>query len=181
MKNKMRTTSLLGIPLALFLLCVPFIGSTTALESLTAGQLVQNKSWENLTPAQQQTLAPLASDWNSFTPARRQKWLAMADKFQKMNPDEKKHIQDKMQAWTKLTPTQRAAARENYLRSNTLQPEQRDQRWQEYQQLTEEKKVQLMQHREKKKLITTLPTPAESKVQPLQPLKKPHTRTEPTP
>jgi hypothetical protein len=141
-----------------------------------ATQLAQNENWENLTPSQKQTLAPLANEWNNFVPDRKQKWLVMANKFQKMSPEERQRIQEKMQAWTKLTPAERAVARENYLRSNKLQPEQRTQHWQEYQQLPEVQKEQFAQHKEKKKLITNLPTPAESKVAPLPPLKKPHVK-----
>lgn len=178
----MRKTSLSGYFFALILWSISFIGyaaDTAQTIPSAATQLAQNDSWDNLTPAQKQTLAPLASEWNGFLPTRRQKWIVIANKIQKMSPEEQKRVQDKMQAWTTLTPAQRTAARENYLRSNKLHPEQRCQHWQEYQQLTDEQKAQLARHHEKKKLITNLPTPAESKIQPLPPLKKPHTKVAP--
>ena len=133
-----------------------------------------SNSWNNLTPLQKQALAPLAKDWGSFSSERKQKWLVFSTKFQKMSPDDKKRALEKMDAWTKLTPEQRLAARENYIRSNKYQPEQRKQKWDEYNQLPEDEKAQLASHPEKKKLITNLPTPAESKETRLQPLKTPN-------
>ena len=133
---------------------------------------VTGSVWNSLNPTQQQALKPLANDWATLTPERQQKWLVFADKFQKMKPEDQQRAQEKMAAWVRLTPEQRLAARENYIRSNKLQPDQRAQKWEEYQQLSDEQKAQLASH-EKKKLITNLPTPAESKEKKLQPLKTP--------
>lgn len=129
-------------------------------------------SWNNLNPAQKQALGPLSNEWTSMSADRQKKWLLFADKFQKMTPEDQARTQGKMAAWFKLTPEQRLAARENYIRSNKLQGDQRAQKWEEYQQLSDEQKAQLASH-EKKLLITNLPTPAESKEKKLQPLKKP--------
>lgn len=136
-------------------------------------------SWNSLTPSQKQALQPLAGEWDTFPPDRKKKWMVFAEKFQKMSPDEQKRVQEKIQEWVKLTPEQRLAARENYIRSNKLQPDQRTLKWQEYQQLTEEQKAELSSHREQKNLLTTLPTPEESRLKKLQPLKKPHRMTPP--
>lgn len=161
-------------------LSIPLTGyaaDTTVVVPSATIQLAQNDTWDNLTSAQKQTLAPLASEWNGFLPTRRQKWLVIANRIQKMNPEEQKRVQEKMQAWTTLTPAQRTAARENYLRSNKLNPDQRCQQWQKYQQLTQEQKAQLTKHTGKKNLITNLPTPEESKAPSLSPLKKLHKKT----
>ena len=107
-------------------------------------------SRNKLTPAQKQTLAPLASEWNGFMPTRRQKWIVIANRVQKMNPEEQQRVQNKMQARITLTPGHRTAARENYLRSSKIQPEKRCQQWQEYQQVTEEQKVRLARYPDKK-------------------------------
>ena len=136
-------------------------------------------SWNHLTPGKQQALAPLMKDWDTMSVERQQKWLVFAEKFQKMTPADQQRTLEKMSDWVKLTPQQRLAARENYIRSNKLQPDQRAQKWQEYQQLSEEEKMQLASHPAKKKLITNLPSPAESKEQKLQPLKKPKNPTVP--
>jgi len=129
-------------------------------------------SWDSLNAGQKQALGPLQQDWNTLTPDRKKKWLVFADKFQKMKPEDQQRAQQKMETWVKLTPEQRLAARENYIRSNKLEPDQRAQKWEEYQQLSDEQKAKLASH-EKKKLVTNLPTPAESKEKKLQPLKTP--------
>jgi len=131
------------------------------------------ENWKNLSPAQKQALAPLAADWDSMPSDRQKKWLVFSEKFQKMKPEDQQRAQQKMAAWVQLTPEQRLAARENYIRSNKLEPDQRAQKWQEYQQLSDQQKAALANHPEKKKLITNLPTPAESKEKRLQPLKAP--------
>ena len=128
-------------------------------------------SWDSLTLSQKQALGPLAKDWNSMPAERQKKWLVFAVKFQKMTPPDQQRALEKMSDWVKLTPEQRLAARENYIRSNKLQPDQRAQKWQEYQQLSDEEKIQLANHPQKKKLITNLPSPSESKEKKLQPLK----------
>lgn len=161
---------IVAVTLAIFLL-LPSKGH--ALDTPAAPAPTTANSWNHLTPIQKRALAPLEKDWASLSADRKQKWLVFADRFQKMKPEDQKRAQDKMDAWVKLTPEQRLAARENYIRSNMLEPDQRAQKWQEYQQLSDEQKAQLANHPDKKKLITNLPTPAESKEKKLQPLKTP--------
>lgn len=152
-----------------------------AVDTTPPAPATTSSAWNNLTPLQKQALAPLSKEWGSFSSDRKQKWLVFATKFQKMSPDDQKRALEKMDAWTKLTPEQRLAARENYIRSNKYQPEQRKQKWDEYNQLPEDEKAQLASHPEKKKLITNLPTPAESKETRLQPLKTPNKPASSTP
>ena len=169
-----------SLPLFLFVALVFFLLSplaTHAVDTAAVPAPATSSSsipWNNLTPVQKQALAPLEKDWVALGKERQQKWVVFAAKYQQMNPDDQKRIQEKMNAWAKLTPEQRLAARENYIRSNQLQPEQRKQKWDEYRQLPDDQKAQLANHTDKKKIITNLPTPAESKVQKLQPLKKPN-------
>jgi hypothetical protein len=93
--------------------------------------------WSQLTPEQQQILAPLASDWGNFEERRRKKWLLMAKRYPKMKPDEQLRMQAQMKDWAKLTPEQRRIARENYKKLAKQPPEKREavkQKWQERQQ-----------------------------------------------
>ena len=131
-------------------------------------------AWVKLTAIQQKTLAPLATEWNKFEADGKKKWLEIADKFQSMKQAEQARVQQKMQAWSKLTPEQRVMVRENYIRSNKLKPDQRNEKWKEYQQLSNAQKLQLAAHSDKKNLVTNLPSPAESKLKKLQPLKLSH-------
>ncbi len=168
--------SLLGIGLITCLCWLTLVNPGHAVETakpLATAPAVTG-GWNTLTLSEQQALGPLQTEWNQLGPDQKKKWLLFASKYQQMKPEEQTRAQEKMQTWVKLTPEQRLAARENYLRSNNLHPDQRNQKWQEYQQLTDEQKTQLASHPEKKKLITALPTPAESRETKLQPLKTPH-------
>lgn len=162
----------LVLVLVLSFVLLPATHSQARGPSQSASSTPLDNSWNNLSSAQQQALGPLAKEWPAMSSDRQKKWLLFADKFQKMTPEDQARTQGKMADWFKLTPEQRLAARENYIRSNKLQPDQRTHKWEEYQQLSEEQKAQLASH-EKKKLITNLPTPAESKEKKLQPLKTP--------
>ncbi|MET3108482.1 cell division protein FtsN [Oxalobacteraceae bacterium GrIS 2.11] len=168
----MRSNIFLKWMLPLILVAGLVLCSITQLHAANASPPAPN-AWNSLSPIQKQALAPLAKDWDSLPADRKQKWLAIAAKYEHMSPEDQKRAQEKMDAYVKLTPEQRRAVRENYLRSNKYEPEQRKQKWDEYNQLPEDERTQLANHPEKKKLITNLPTPAESKEQKLQPLKTP--------
>jgi hypothetical protein len=93
--------------------------------------------WLQLTPEQQQILAPLSSDWNNFDDRKRKKWLLLAKRYPKMKPEEQQRLQIQMKDWAKLTPEQRSIARENYKKLAKQPPEKREavkQKWQEHQQ-----------------------------------------------
>jgi hypothetical protein len=93
--------------------------------------------WAELTPAQQQVLAPVQSEWDQLDTVRRKKWLAIADRYPTMKPAEQQRLQKRMQEWAKLTPDERRAARENYKKLKGMPPKERKelkQRWQEYEQ-----------------------------------------------
>lgn len=115
-------------------------------------------SWIELTPAQQQALAPLSTDWDKFDVARKKKWLEIGNKFPKMTPDEQQRVQERMREWIKLTPEQRHLVRENYARTKKLNPTQKTTQWQNYQQLPEEQKKKLADEAAAKKRVANLPT-----------------------
>jgi hypothetical protein len=121
--------------------------------------------WSDLTPAQQQALAPLSSDWDKIDTLRKQKWLAIANKFPSIKPEEQQRLQDRMRDWAKLTPAQRRAARESYARAKKLNADQKSEKWQQYQNLPEEEKKKLAAEAEakNKKHLANLPRPATNK------------------
>lgn len=116
--------------------------------------------WSELTPEQQQALAPLAGEWDSLDTFRKNKWLAIGNKFPSMKPEEQQRLQERMREWLKLTPEQRRVARENYVRAQKLRPDQKSAQWQQYQQLPEEEKKKLAADAAAKKKVTTLPSPS---------------------
>lgn len=105
-----------------------------ALSAFAAAADKKQPDWSQLTPDQQQVLAPLASDWNNFDDRMRKKWLLTAKRYPKMKPEEQQRLQTKMKDWAKLTPEQRTIARENYKKLAKQPPEKREavkQKWQE--------------------------------------------------
>lgn len=99
--------------------------------------------WDQLTPAQQQALAPLSSEWTALSANQQQKWQRIADRYSLMKPEEQQRLQTQMKDWVKLTPEQRRIARENYRKIEKLHPEKKQEKWQAYQELPDEKKQAL--------------------------------------
>ena len=142
--------------------------------------LAQNSAagpkWSDLTPERQQVLTPLAAEWNGLEATRKSKWLTIADKFPHMPPERQARLQERMQSWAKLTPAQRRVARENYARATRVDPEQKSQKWEQYQQLPEEKKQELAAKAQSRKSVTTLPPANQANaktVPPIQSASKP--------
>jgi len=105
------------------------LGLCFALSTFSAFAAAAEKKqpdWPQLTPEQQQILAPLASDWNNFDDRRRKKWLLTAKRYPKLKPEQQLRLQAQMQDWAKLTPEQRTIARENYKKLEKQPPEKRE-------------------------------------------------------
>lgn len=116
--------------------------------------------WKELTPAQQQALAPLASEWDRLDAFRKNKWLAIGNKFATMSPDERQRVQARMRDWVALTPDQRRIARESYARAKKLPPDRKSAHWEQYQQLPDEQKRKLAAEASARKPVAALPPPA---------------------
>lgn len=108
-----------------------------ALSAFAAAADKKQPDWAQLTPEQQQILAPLSNDWNSLDEQQRKKWLLTATRYPKMKPEAQQRLVTQMKDWAKLTPEQRKIARENYKKLAKQPPEKREavkQKWQEHQQ-----------------------------------------------
>ncbi len=109
---------------------------------------VHGPEWSQLTPEQQQILAPLANDWASIEGPRRVKWVEIAKHYPKMTPQKQARLQSQMKQWASLTPQERAEVRERYRKIQNLPPEKREEirrKWSEYDKLTEQEKHKLRQ------------------------------------
>ena len=114
------------------------LGLCVALSAFAAAPEKKQPEWVQLTPEQQQILAPLASDWNNFDNMRRRKWLLLVKRYPRMKPEQQQRLQTQMRAWAELTPEQRQIARENYKKLAKQPPEKREvvkQKWHERQKL----------------------------------------------
>jgi Protein of unknown function (DUF3106) len=105
----------------------------------------RSPSWNSLTPAQKQVLAPLQRDWSSIEPARRLKWLEVAARYPQMPADERERLQARMSDWARMTPAQRATARQQFQEVRRVPNEERQARWQAYQSLPPEERDRLAQ------------------------------------
>jgi hypothetical protein len=118
--------ALVGIVLSLFL----------AASAFSAGSSKKNPSWAQLTPQQQQILAPIQTEWDGFDAKRKQKWLRVAKRYPKMSKSEQARLQKRMREWVSLTPEQRAAARSRFKEFERLSPERKEavrRKWEQYQ------------------------------------------------
>ena len=117
-------------------LCIAFTAAA-AQPKADAKKAAPRPAWTELTPAQQQVLAPLQPEWEQLDTTRRKKWVAIANRYPTMKPAEQQRLQKRMQEWAKLTPEERKAARDRYRTLKNLPPQERrevKQKWQEYQQ-----------------------------------------------
>jgi hypothetical protein len=119
--------------------------------------------WTELSPAQQQALAPLAADWDKVDGARKKKWIELTKHYASLTPEQQGRMQERMRDWITLTPDERRVARESYSRTKKLEPDQKSAQWQEYQQLSDEQKKKLADEAIIRKRVTNLPPAAADK------------------
>ena len=92
-------------------------------------------AWSELTTAQREALAPLASDWAALDAERKRKWLEVAAKYPRLSPEGKQKLHERMAEFSRLTPEQKKTARENFRRAYEVPAEQRQATVQKYQEL----------------------------------------------
>jgi hypothetical protein len=104
-------------------------------------------------------------------PIRKQKWLGIVKRYSSMKPDEQVRVQERMREWVKMTPEERRQVRQNFSRAQKLDATQKSTQWESYQQLPEEQKKELAAKGAVKKQVANLPTPTQSKMKTVAPIK----------
>jgi hypothetical protein len=99
--------------------------------------------WSELSPSQQQALAPLASSWPTLREAQKRKWIALSVNYQKLSPDERTKLHSRMSGWAALSPQQRTQARLNFGETQGLPADDKKAKWEAYQALPPEEKRRL--------------------------------------
>jgi hypothetical protein len=122
-------------------------------------------TWSELTPAQQQALAPLTGGWSKLSEAHKRKWLAVSQNYPAMPPGEQARLHTRMAEWAALTPQQRIQARHNYFEVQSVPSTDRKAQWDAYQALSPEEKRKLAAKAKAAKPATPSTAPA---VQPAQ-------------
>lgn len=122
-------------------------------------------AWQDLTPAQQVSLMPLAAIWSTLGESHKRKWIAIAANYPALAPAEQEKLHSRMTEWVSLSKQQRAQARLNFAQSKQLSPSQKAATWQAYQALSPEEKQKLA--------ISATPKPAgaAAAVKPVPPQK----------
>lgn len=100
-------------------------------------------TWQDLTPAQQVSLRPLAAHWSSLDSARKRKWIALAANYSALAPPEQAKLHSRMTEWASLSRKQRDQARLNFAQSKQISPTQKAATWEAYQALSSEEKQKL--------------------------------------
>jgi len=100
-------------------------------------------TWSELTPPQQQALAPLSGTWADLSEAHKRKWLALSQNFPKLPAAEQVTLHSRMKEWAALSPKQRVLARLNFGETKRISPDDKKAKWEAYQSLSEEEKRKL--------------------------------------
>ena len=151
-----------------------FATDPTPASSPIASASAQTKTpWSKLSNEQKTALAPLQSEWEKLDEPRKQKWLLIASKYNQQKPEEQQRFHERVRAWVALSPEQKMQVRDNFARAEKITPEKRSLQWQEYQQLSDEKKLELASQSKAKKTVTNLPPETQRNTKPVPPIKKP--------
>ncbi|EHR71824.1 Protein of unknown function (DUF3106) [Burkholderiales bacterium JOSHI_001] len=118
----------------------------------------EGPSWQSLSLAQRTALAPMERDWAGIDATRKAKWLEVAARFYSLPKPEQQRIQERMRAWVAMSPQQRGRARLTFQESRQLAPQERQERWEAYQNLPPERRAALEQ-----RLHTTGPSAADAR------------------
>lgn len=100
-------------------------------------------TWTELTPQQQQSLAPLSASWRSLGEAHKRKWLALSQNYHSMPPGEQARLHSRMAEWAALSPQQRTLARLNFAETQKVNADDKRAKWEAYQALPPEEKRKL--------------------------------------
>ena len=108
-----------------------------------AASPVVKPGWADLTAAQRQALAPLASTWGGMSEAQKRKWLAMSQNFPKLSAPEQAVLHSRMTEWVALSPQQRTQARLNFGETKQIPADDKKAKWEAYKALPAEEKRKL--------------------------------------
>jgi hypothetical protein len=96
--------------------------------------------WVDLSPVEQQALAPFAPKWNTFPTAEKRAWLKVVERIGSMTADQRQKLNTRMQQWAELTPEQRVRARANFNLASKAPAEQRKAEFEQYRAMTPEQR-----------------------------------------
>ncbi|MBN8503006.1 MAG: DUF3106 domain-containing protein [Burkholderiales bacterium] len=143
--------ALLPALLATALLLASF-GATAQLPGLAG------KSWDGLTAAQREVLAPLASQWGQMDASSRDTWAALALRYPRLEANEQERLRERMRDWAALSPAERQRVHQGFLAAQRISAAERQAKWARYQALPAEQRQALQERAAQRS--HALPTPA---------------------
>jgi hypothetical protein len=115
----------------------------SASRSVKAAPSPTSPLWSELTPPQQQALAPLSGVWPTINETQKRKWVVMSRSYGRLSPAEQGKLRDRMTEWVTLSPQQRTQARLNFAETKQLSRDDKKAKWEAYQALPPEAKRKL--------------------------------------
>jgi Protein of unknown function (DUF3106) len=83
------------------------------------------RSWQSLSPPQQQVLQNFQGKWDSLSPEKQQALARGSQRYLNMSPQERAGAQERFKQWHALTPEQRDQVRQRWRQFQALPPEER--------------------------------------------------------
>ena len=116
---------------------------TAPVRQASAPRAEARPTWAELSPQQQQSLAPLAGTWRVLGEAHKRKWLALSENYHTLPATEQALLHSRMTEWAALSPQQRTLARLNFAEAQKVAPRDQRAKWEAYQALSAEEKRKL--------------------------------------
>lgn len=95
----------------------------------------QQPTWNQLSDDQKKILSALGGEWDTLRPWQREKMLDIARDYPNMDSQKQLRIQRRLIAWSRMTPYERENARKRYQQFQQLSPEKKDElrkKWAEH-------------------------------------------------
>lgn len=108
--------------------------------ALQSAEALADTDWSELSPKQQELLAPLKNEWNSMTNAQQERWLKVGRKYEGEPAERQAIMRERVSTWSELSPREKAAARENYKALKEKRQGERNSSWNSYQSLDPKKR-----------------------------------------
>ncbi len=126
----------------------PAVPEPAAVSARASGPVeTKSSTWQRLSTAERQALAPLSAAWDQLSPAHRKKWLEISRNFPSLQAQEQAKMHQRMREWASLSPEERARARLNFGKTveiaRELSPAEKLAKWQAYQALSPEQRLKL--------------------------------------
>lgn len=141
--------------------------SVVALTLATAAATAQvpglaGKSWDGLSAAQRDALAPLAAQWPQMDASSRDTWAALALRYPRLDAGEQERLRERMRDWAALSPAERQRVHQGFLAAQRISAAERQQKWAQYQALPPDERQALQERASRRSRTAPAPHGAAS-------------------